>query len=101
MLLGTPAAITITSATASTIAASTATTSAFTPTFATSFAVRLTSLAALRLVAIRRGAYGVLVITLHVFQEVGDVKERIALQAYVDERRLHARKHACDFAFVN
>ena len=34
-------------------------------------------------------------------QKVGDVQKRVALQANVDKRRLHARKHARYFAFVN
>jgi hypothetical protein len=43
----------------------------------------------------------IFVFFFHALDEVGDVQERVAFQADLDERRLHARKHACDFAFVN
>jgi len=33
--------------------------------------------------------------------EVGDVKERVAFQADLDESRLHAGKHARHFAFID
>ncbi len=42
-----------------------------------------------------------LVVLFVVFEEVRNVKEGIALQADIDERRLHARQHTRYPAFVN
>src|SRR6185437_1825162 len=38
---------------------------------------------------------------LEFLQEVGDVKESIAIEANVHKRRLHAGKHACDTALID
>lgn len=35
------------------------------------------------------------------FEEIGNVKERVAFQANIHEGRLHARKYPGDAAFVN
>jgi len=36
-----------------------------------------------------------------VFEEIADVKESVAIEANLDEGRLHAGKHASDAAFVD
>ena len=41
------------------------------------------------------------VAVLAMLPDVGDVQERGAFEADLDERRLHARQHACDLAQVN
>ena len=43
----------------------------------------------------------VAVAVLAMLPDVGDVQERGAFEADLDERRLHARQHACDLAQVN
>jgi hypothetical protein len=63
---------------------------------ASAFALRLLLLSA-RL----RDDFLIVLIFLDAFHEVGHVQERVALESDLDERRLHARKHACDFTFVN
>jgi hypothetical protein len=42
-----------------------------------------------------------LVVLVVVFEEIGDVQEGIALQAYVDKCRLHARQHPRDSTFMD
>ena len=42
-----------------------------------------------------------LVVLFVVFEEIGDVQERVALQADVDKGRLHARQHARNPAFMD
>ena len=41
------------------------------------------------------------VVVLEVLDDVGDVEEGVALQAEVDEGRLHAREHLGDAPFVD
>ena len=54
------------------------------------------------LFARRRNAYGLYrFVFVFQFQEVGDIEKCIALQANIDECRLHAWKHAGDPAFVD
>ena len=43
----------------------------------------------------------VTVTVLPVLPDVGDVQEGGALEADFDERRLHARQHACDFPQID
>ena len=38
---------------------------------------------------------------LDIFEEIGDVEEGVAIEADIDEGRLHAGKHASDAAFVD
>jgi hypothetical protein len=42
-----------------------------------------------------------LIVVFEVFKNVADVQERVAIQANIDEGRLHAWQDASDFAFVN
>jgi hypothetical protein len=52
----------------------------------------------------RGGGVGVrvaVVVVLEIFENIADVKESIAIEADIDERRLHAGKNAGDFAFVD
>jgi hypothetical protein len=58
------------------------------------------AVAALLLVSGNAGAVELLAVFLF-FEEVRYVKECIALQADVDECRLHSGKHASDTTFVN
>ena len=53
-----------------------------------------------------RGRRGVsvgmsVIVVFEVFENVADVEERVAIQADVDERRLHARQNARYFSFIN
>src|SRR5712664_3510056 len=53
-----------------------------------------------------RGCRGVsvgmaVVVVFEIFENVADVEERVPVQADVDESRLHARKDARYFSFVN
>jgi hypothetical protein len=41
------------------------------------------------------------VVIFQVFEYVADVEEGVAIEANIDERRLHSRKDAGDFAFVD
>jgi hypothetical protein len=41
------------------------------------------------------------VVIFEIFEEVADVKEGVAIEADIDEGRLHARQHARNTAFVN
>ena len=47
------------------------------------------------------GGGDVLVELLDPFEEIRDVKERVAIEADFHEGRLHAWQHACNAAFVN
>jgi hypothetical protein len=40
------------------------------------------------------------IVVLEMFQEIADVQEGVAIEAYIHKRRLHSRKNACDPAFV-
>jgi hypothetical protein len=44
---------------------------------------------------------GDLIEILVLFEEIRNVEKCIALQAYIDESRLHSRQHACDASFMN
>jgi hypothetical protein len=44
---------------------------------------------------------GDLIEILMLLEEVGNVEKCVALQAYIDESRLHSGKHAGDASFVN
>jgi hypothetical protein len=54
-------------------------------------------------IALRRPVGGDIVEVLGIFQlhKVGDIEERIALQANVNESGLHSGKNASDASFVN
>jgi hypothetical protein len=41
------------------------------------------------------------IVVLEIFENVADVEESIAIEADVNESRLHAREDAGDFAFVD
>src|SRR5579863_5888881 len=41
------------------------------------------------------------IVVFEVFENVADVEERVAIEADVDERRLHARQNARYFSFVD
>src|SRR5277367_1447273 len=56
----------------------------------------------------RRGGRGVgigvgvaVIVVFEIFEDVADVKEGIAIEADIHERRLHAGEDAGDFAFVD
>jgi hypothetical protein len=72
-------------------------------TTATATTLITTSAFALRWLLPARLRYDFLLVLvfLNAFHEVGDVQEGVALKSDLNERRLHARKHACDFTFVN
>jgi hypothetical protein len=61
--------------------------------------LRFTALAT-RILAVRWYAFEVRGVFL-LLHKIGDVEKRIALQAQVNESRLHARKHPGDPALVN
>jgi hypothetical protein len=50
---------------------------------------------------VRIGVSMTVIVILEIFENVADVQEGIAIQANVDEGRLHARKDAGDAAFVD
>ena len=51
---------------------------------------------------LRRGAMIVIVVIIfEIFEDVAHVEEGVAIQADINERRLHARKHASHSAFVD
>jgi len=43
----------------------------------------------------------VVIVILEIFENVADVQEGVAIQTNVHESRLHSRKDAGDFAFVD
>jgi len=42
-----------------------------------------------------------MIVILKVFEDVADIQKRIAIQADIHERRLHARQNARDFSLVD
>src|SRR5271154_3080709 len=50
---------------------------------------------------LRIGMPVAVVVVLEIFENVADVEESIAIEAYIHERRLHAGEDAGDFAFID
>jgi len=42
-----------------------------------------------------------MIVVFKIFENVADIEERVTIETDVHERRLHAGKDACDFAFID